>query len=141
MTAAAPPQLERLSLVEKVRLILEILAAYPAAQRLVRANRLQDMVSAAREVDSSPHCVAAELEHTLAVRLGVAVTRTLRLLPTDARCLVRSLVLTRLLARRANPSQIIIGVTTGDEFAAHAWVEHEHQPVLPPGRHERLMEL
>lgn len=140
-STAAEPRLDRLSLLEKVRLIMEILATYPAAQRLVRRNELHAMVAAARDVESTAHCVGPELEHTLALRLGVAVTRTLRLVPTDARCLVRSVVLSRLLARRAIPSRIVIGVTSGDEFAAHAWVEHDNRPVLPPGRHERLMEL
>jgi hypothetical protein len=138
---AADAQLERLSLLEKIRLILEILAAYPGAQRLVRRSELHAMIDAARNVPTTPHCVGPELEHTLATRLGVAVTRTLRLLPTDARCLVRSVVLTRLLTRRGISSKLVIGVTPGEEFAAHAWVEHERRPVLPPGRHERLIEL
>ena len=59
------------------------------------------------------------------------VSSVLRLLPTDSRCLVRSLVLTRLLARRDIPSTLIIGVTAAPEFKAHAWVEHAGRPLLP----------
>jgi hypothetical protein len=142
-TAPSPaaPQLRRLGPIDKTRLILEILATYPQALRLVRTNDLQRMVDAARDVPGQSQPVHGELEHSTAVRLGVAVTRTLRIVPTDSRCLVRSVVLSRLLARRAIPSRLVIGVTPGARFAAHAWVEHEERPVLPPLRHQRLMEL
>ena len=66
-------------------------------------------------------------------RLGDAVMRTLALLPGDTRCLVRSLVLTRLLARRGIPAKLVIGARTAPSFLAHAWVEYDHSPVLPPG--------
>ena len=77
------------------------------------------------------------------MRLGRAVTRTLPLLPTESRCLMRSLVLTSLLARRGLPSRVVIGVKSGGEFGAHAWVEHEGEPVLPTDRAEfgRLTEV
>jgi hypothetical protein len=127
--------------VQKVRLVVEILMAYPMAWRLVRGNSLPSMVATARNVRPVPHGLAAELERTLALRLGVAVTRTLRFVPMDSRCLVRSVVLSRLLARRGIPGSLVIGVTPGQEFAAHAWVEHKGRPVSPRGRHERLMEI
>jgi hypothetical protein len=135
------PALRRLGPFGKARLVLEILATYPRARRLVRANDLRAMVASARDVRGRPQPETGELEHTLAVRLGVAVTRTLRVVPTDSRCLVRSVVLSRVLARRAIPSRLVVGVTPGADFAAHAWVEHDGRPVLPPLRHERLMEL
>ena len=62
-----------------------------------------------------------------------AVARTLRLLPTDSRCLMRSLVLSALLARRGIDSSLVIGVRTAEAFGAHAWVEHEGRPLLPTG--------
>ena len=67
------------------------------------------------------------------VRLGRAVTRTLRLVPADSRCLMRSLVLTGLLARRGIDSSLVIGVRPEGEFGAHAWVEHDGRPLLPSG--------
>lgn len=81
--------------------------------------------------------------HAEAARLGKVVLRTLALLPTDTRCLVRSLVLTGLLARRGISSKIVIGVAPGAKFRAHAWVEHAGYPVLPSGagEYERLLEL
>lgn len=77
------------------------------------------------------------------LRLGRAVSRTLRLLPTDSRCLMRSLVLTGLLARRGMSSTLIIGVRPEPEFTAHAWVEHAGEPLLPPGENSygRLAEI
>jgi hypothetical protein len=81
------------------------------------------------------------VEHLVALRLGRVVGRTLKLLPTDSRCLIQSLVLTRMLAKRSIASTLVIGVRKDPAFEAHAWVEHEGQPVLPPGRFTRLMEL
>jgi hypothetical protein len=66
-------------------------------------------------------------------RLGRVVRRTLSVLPGDTRCLSQSLVLTRLLAARGMESQLVIGVRSGEEFAAHAWVEHQGAALLPPG--------
>jgi hypothetical protein len=63
--------------------------------------------------------------------------------PGDTRCLVRSLVLTRLLARRGIQAKLVIGASAGGEFLAHAWVEHDGYPVLNPGDGSfgRLVEL
>jgi hypothetical protein len=81
--------------------------------------------------------------HAEASRLGKVVMRTLAPLPTDTRCLLRSLVLTGLLARRGMSSKLVIGVAPGPEFKAHAWVEHSSYPVLPSGDGEYapLLEL
>jgi hypothetical protein len=63
--------------------------------------------------------------------------------PGDTRCLARSLVLTRLLARRGIPAKLVIGARGGPDFLAHAWVEHSGEPVLSPGDGSfgRLVEL
>ena len=75
--------------------------------------------------------------------LGYAVNRIVGAVPGESRCLIRSLVLTSLLSRRGIPSTIVIGVRSGTAFAAHAWVEHYGEPLLPPERYkfERLIEL
>ena len=69
--------------------------------------------------------------------------RTLSPLPADSRCLVRSLVLVRLLARRGLPATLVLGASNTDGFEAHAWVEQDGRAVLPTGggRFERLAEL
>jgi hypothetical protein len=71
------------------------------------------------------------------------VTRTLSLLPTDNRCLARSLVLDRLLERRSLQSVVVLAARSEPDFAAHAWVEHDGLAVLPPGSssYQRLIEL
>jgi hypothetical protein len=73
-------------------------------------------------------------------RLARAVARTLALLPTDSRCLVRSLVLTSMLSRRRIESRLVVGVRPGTRFAAHAWVEQEGVPLFDPAGFERLLE-
>jgi hypothetical protein len=97
-----------------------------------------------RDFDQAALATPAEAErHGAASRLGYVVSSVLRLLPTDSRCLMRSLVLTRLLARRGVPSTLIIGVSAAPEFAAHAWVEHAGRPLLPSygPMFSRLVEL
>jgi transglutaminase superfamily protein len=75
--------------------------------------------------------------------LGWAVARLLAYVPGDTRCLIRSLVLTRLLARRGIEAKLVIGARATPEFSAHAWVEHDGVPVLDPGDESfgRLVEL
>jgi Transglutaminase-like superfamily len=75
------------------------------------------------------------------LRLGSAVERTLRFMPADSRCLVRSLVLVRMLARRGIAGTMVIGVRTEPTFEAHAWVEHAGRPLLAAGDYARLTEL
>jgi hypothetical protein len=86
---------------------------------------------------------ATDVTPAHARQLGRAVTRVLGLLPGDTRCLVRSLVLTRLLARRGAQSKLVIGTRTGPDFLAHAWVECGGVPVLSAGdgSFARLAEL
>ena len=113
--------LEPLSPLAKIALVAEILTEYVPSWRILGEPNVVEMVRAAR--------------------LGRAVRRTLALLPTDSRCLIRSLVLTRLLARRSIPNTLVIGVRKTSEFEAHAWVEHAGQPILPAGDYTRLTEL
>ncbi len=132
----------RLSNAERLRLAAEILAAYVQARRALRRAPIGAVVASLR---SEPSTAAYPTVDTLAQarRLGHAVTRTLAIVPGDTRCLARSLVLTRLLARRGIPAKLVIGARGGPDFLAHAWVEHDDQPVLSPGDRSfgRLVEL
>jgi hypothetical protein len=38
-----------------------------------------------------------------------------------------------MLARRGIPTSLTISVSSPEDFAAHAWVEWEGQPLLDPG--------
>jgi hypothetical protein len=89
-----------------------------------------------------PRGLADETQFLAAWRLAYAAGRVLSLLPTDSRCLFRSLTVMCLLERRGIPQKLVLAVRA-QPFAAHAWVEVEGQPVLPdsePG-YERLLEL
>lgn len=142
----APPALpdtRPLNGIERVRLALEIAAAYARARRELRRSSFESVLATLRCRVAG--CTQVPMEEALvqARRLGRAVGRVLRLLPGDTRCLVRSLVLTRLLSRRGIPSTLVIGTRTGPEFLAHAWVECHGHPVLSAGdgSFARLAEL
>ncbi len=105
----------------------------PETVGLLREEARKDMVDGGE----------AELEAGGGWRYAMAVVKVLRLLPTDSRCLVRSLVLTTVLARRGADTTLVIGVTAAPEFSAHAWVEHRGEALLEPGPtgDGRLLEL
>ncbi len=134
----------RLDPIERVRLMLEILASYREVRRRLRRMPIEAAVEALRD-GAHPDLDRGTERELLgeAWRLGRAVRLTLRLAPGDTRCLTRSLVLTQLLARRGIPAKLVIGARAKPSFSAHAWVEQAGQPVLPPGEHSlgRLVEL
>jgi hypothetical protein len=137
----APPAVTPLKTRAKLALATEIVLAYVRARVRLARGDFRTAVGGLRAVTPSRPAPAHPVPEGR--RLGGAVVRTLRLLPTDSRCLMRSLVLTRLLARRGIPSTLVIGVRRPGEFAAHAWVEHEGVPLLDPGDpgYARLVEL
>jgi Transglutaminase-like superfamily len=137
--AVAPPR--QLSPGRKLALAAEILLAYARARRALRRRSLPAVAAAMRRSPDRPP-IAPESAYFTGLRLGAAVTRVLRALPCDPRCLTASLVLAALLARRGIPATLVIGVRP-DPFAAHAWVEHGGQPLLPPAAapFERLLEI
>ena|ERR1700733_806428 len=142
MTSAVRMRGQRLNQAERVRLILEIVAAYARARRALGAAPIASVVAGLRsEHPASPAEPADALEE--ARRLARAVMRTLALLPGDTRCLIRSLVLTQLLARRGISAKLVIGARTAPEFLGHAWVEHSGEAILAPGDGSfgRLVEL
>lgn len=123
-------------------LVGEIVAAYLQARRELRRAPIASVVAALRSESPTPRPKPPAGAIDEARRLGRAVARTLRLMPGDTRCLARSLVLTRLLARRGIPAKLVIGARSAPEFLAHAWVEYDGQPVLSPGDgFGRLVEL
>jgi Transglutaminase-like superfamily len=129
---SADDPLGRLSRAGKAGLVLEILVAYAKVRWSLGRAGLPATLAAARSLAAdSPAQPGLPGETVLGARLGRAVVRTLRLLPTDSRCLMRSLVLTRLLARRGLESALVIGVAVEPEFAAHAWLERGDVPLLP----------
>lgn len=73
-------------------------------------------------------------------RLSRAVDRSLRIGGWQPRCLVRSLVLCRLLANQGDRPELVIGLPKeAMEHKAHAWVELESVDVGPaPGRNGHI---
>ena len=134
ITVAVDPPEAHLSLWKKIALGVEILVAYARARWLLRRAGVPGVVDALRSAPPSEGLRArtAREDEVLGRRLGRAVVRVLGFLPTDSRCLVCSLVLTRLLARRGIPSALVIGVASEPAFAAHAWVEAGDVPLLSP---------
>ena len=132
-----------LTLGEKISLLREIVVHYVIARRVMRANELPAAAARIRAAATAVQPVSPADRPYAAVRLASAVNRVLGRLPTDSRCLVRSLVLTSLLARRGIESSLVIGARPSPTFAAHAWVEMDGRPLLPPGdaRMQRLVEL
>jgi hypothetical protein len=126
-----------------VSLSIEILLSYFELLRLLRKDDVKAMVVAARRVRVSRVPLEAGRDpHATAVRIGRMVQRVVSRMPTDKRCLINSLVVVRMLAHRDIDSSVVIGVQSDRlGFRAHAWVEHDDRPVLPPGDYARLLEL
>lgn len=127
---------------ERGRLAAEILGAYLRARRELQRGPIATVVERLRS-QPAPARAGAGDTLTEARRLGRAVARTLALAPGDTRCLVRSLVLMRLLAKRGIAATLVIGARAEPDFLAHAWVEYHGEPVLSPGDGSfgRLVEL
>jgi hypothetical protein len=121
-----------LSWTEKLALVAEIVRTYVTVRVGMRREEIGSLATrlrAGRERSES-------LPQAARVRLAVAVQRVLALLPTDSRCLMRSLVLLALLERRGVSGSLVIGVRSEPDFAAHAWVECDGVALLPDGEGE-----
>lgn len=134
---------KRFSVGRKLALIAEVLGAYFRVRWSLWRKGLPDTLSATRaglDQVEPPEGYARQLA---GFRVTSATVRVLEVLPTDARCLIRSLVLTDLLAKRGIGSSLVIGVAPAPNFAAHAWVELDGVPLLPAleSTYSRLVEL
>jgi hypothetical protein len=125
----------------RLRLAGEILGDYARVRRGLRRGSLPAVVCALRGRPGG----GARTDTVDCRRLARAVVRTLEALPVDSRCLMRSLVLLGLLARRGVVAELVIAVRPEerDQLAAHAWVEVRGEPLLAPAGadHRRLVTL
>jgi hypothetical protein len=143
MTTPAPasPKIERLLRQRmpadlRLRVAVEIVSTYVQVRwRMLRAD-VTTVVNSLRAGAVDEHSVYDA--YLIGRRLRQPVRRTLDPLPWDSRCLMRSLVLLRMLARRGVVCQLVIGVRPGEKFEAHAWIEHGGHPLLPTLGYERL---
>jgi hypothetical protein len=133
----------RLGPLDRGRLAIEVLVAYGRARRLLLSRTAPETVAELRRYGRR-HPVSAIPGGEVFVgwRLAHAVTRTLRPLPSDTRCLSTSLTLLTLMERRDLHPTLIISAQP-HPFNAHAWIELDGRPLLPPAQpgHERLVEL
>ncbi len=143
VTRAAPaararrevPAVEPLSPASKARLASEIMLVYARVRWLMSRHPLPEVVERLRSRGPA-RTVGPLPDGTVnCLRLASAVVSTLEFLPVDSRCLMRSLVLLGVLARRAVEVELQIAAqpTGPQELEAHAWVELKGCPLLTPG--------
>lgn len=126
----------------RLLLAVEILISYVPLAWALRRRSLPVTLGLARSPRGRRIAVPSDQEHELALRLGHIVGFVLEWSPFDSRCLIRSLVLVRMLARRSiGDAQLVIGTSVDGGFAAHAWVEHDGEPLLPTLSHPPLVHL
>lgn len=129
-----------MSPLRRARLAVEILRAYATARHALHDRPLPDVLTRLR--GSGP---ARPPAGTDPAALARASDRVLGALPFDNRCLIRSLVLVRLLARRGVRGELVIAALPAgaDQLDAHAWVEVGGRALLSPGgfEHGRLLTL
>lgn len=123
-----------LTLPGKVRLLGRVWATAVQVQFALWRRPLPDIVEGAERLALRARVPPA--------RLSRAVSRGLRIGPWQPRCVVRSLVLYRLLRAQGDAAELVIGLparpTSSD---AHAWVELAGWDVGPApgrGRHQEL---
>jgi hypothetical protein len=154
-TLARLAEPRRLPVAARLALAAEIVSTYLRARRLLRRGDVRAAVTGLRGGDvaatagaakaaAAPTAPAPTADYAAGIRLARAVTHVLEPLPLDSRCLMTSLVLSGLLARRGAAPSLVIGVRGGDAFGAHSWVELGGRSLLPTpdgGGFERLVAL
>ncbi len=119
-----------MSLAAKLRLGPEILLAYCRAWWGMRREELPRVVERIRAEHTNRKSPPSMEERR---SIAGATMGLLAVLPTDSRCLVRSLTYLSLLERRGVSATLVIGVRTKPDFLAHAWVESGDEALLPSG--------
>jgi hypothetical protein len=145
--AITPIDLDKLGPGRRLHLTAEVLSTYTRVRWVMRdddaeraVRRLRTDTRGAAKIPASEH--QQDLELLAAWRLAHATRRVLEILPSDSRCLFRSLTLMCVLERRGISQTLVVAVRPRP-FGAHAWVEVAGKPMLPeadPG-YERILEL
>lgn len=133
------------SALRKALLAAEVCLVYGRVRLLLRRFNTPDTVARLRSgrTPLASRYGADRPPRERARQLGRATVRVLAPLPVDSRCLLRSLVLARMMTRRGLPYEILFSVHAGNEFIAHCWVEADGVPMLDPGEadHAVVMRL
>jgi len=113
---------------ERLGLVAEVVVTYLVVRRQVRRHDLPRAVAALREGRGSRCLAVVDREPQ---SLAAAAERVVARIPGDSRCLMRSLVVVAMLARRGVHVRLVLAARPTPEFAAHAWVERDGDPLLP----------
>ncbi|MEN3284675.1 MAG: Transglutaminase-like superfamily [Solirubrobacteraceae bacterium] len=132
----------RLGGMRRAVLAAEIVATYVNVRRLLWRHTLPETVAVLRG-DGASATDADDASLDLGRHLAWATVRTISVLPSDSRCLMRSLVLMRVLARRGMQATFVLSAAPGPQFEAHAWIEYAGNPLLVPAsvEHRDLVRL
>lgn len=138
-----PVDLARHRPIDRAKLAGEVLLSYVRVRWTMRSSEPAEAVTRLRSY-ARRHPVETDQDGEVMAgwRLARAVMKTLEPLPTDSRCLMRSLTLLTIMERRGLSPTLVIAVVP-EPFAAHAWIElHGHAllPAADPGS-ERIAEL
>ena len=122
----------RLSTTRKIALVFRTWYWFALVHVLLRTRVLPQVVEQLGRV--APRSTGGQLNPR---RLGRIVGRALRLRDKQARCLIGSLVLYRMLREQGTRAELVIGLPPDPrDHLAHAWIEVEGLDVgPPPGRH------
>jgi hypothetical protein len=117
-----------------VPLTIEIWSSYARVRRAVHRIPLPELVERLESVSGRRVASARPAD------LSTAVDRRLRWGKRRPTCLVSALVLFRLLRRRGQPAELVIGLPEHAATpAAHAWIELRGRDIgPPPGRNGHL---
>jgi hypothetical protein len=118
----------RLSLATKIGLVLTAWYWFLRVHLLLRTHTLPRVVERLR-----PEATVGERSQLNPRRLGRIVGKSLRLRDKQARCLIGSLVLYRMLLDQGMGAELVIGLPAdARDHLAHAWIEVDGIDVGPP---------
>jgi Transglutaminase-like superfamily len=118
----------RLSIRDRASLVGEVLVTYAMVRWQVRRHDLPAAVAVLRSRRERARRGPLDRDER---RLAGAAVRVLATIPGDSRCLMRSLVVLTMLARRGVDVRLVLAARPSPTFAAHAWVERNGDPLLP----------
>jgi Transglutaminase-like superfamily len=110
----------------RAALVAEVLFTYALVRWHVRRQDLPTAVAALRTRRRLPRALDRDER-----RLAAGAERVVAKLPGDSRCLMRSLVVLTMLARRGIDARLVLAARPEPMFGAHAWIERGGEPLLP----------
>jgi hypothetical protein len=142
-----PLNLDKLAPGQRVRLASEVVRTYTRVRWVMRVDDAERAVHRLR-IDArgqDNHLQPdgdKDREVLVGWRLAQATRKVLERLPSDSRCLFRSLTLMYMLERRGISQTLVVAVQPRP-FGAHAWLEVHGRPILPDADrgYERLLEI